>query len=165
MMWMHSRIERAETAREMGLYMGPAFLALMLGRAIYEVACDGWKFALVRSREDLQMGMLFVVIGLLVAFVARSALTRVGWLLFAALHAIIVLGPQTDYLPNRWMLNGLFVAFAVVITVGGARDAPRRAMMLAGCGFVVLLAFSYATRYYADVVLQRHSVVRSSALC
>ena len=161
----HSPAERAEYLRRTGLYVGPLFLAIMLGRSIYEVACDGWRFALVRSREGIEQALFFVVIGVFLAWVARAPATRLGWGVLAALHGIILLGPWAGYLPNRWLLNMLYVTFAVLVTVGGIRDATRRAMVLAGCAFVALLAFSYASRYYADVLLERHSVLRASPLC
>jgi hypothetical protein len=167
-MWMppkHSRAERAELVRTMGLYLGPAFLALMLGRAVYEVACDGWRFALVRSRENVEMSVFFIVIGVLVASVARAPLTRLGWGLFAALHVLIVLGPWVGYVPDRWLLNWLFVTFASLVTFGGVRRATRGALILAACGFIAMLTLSYASRYYTDVLLERQSVLRSSPLC
>ena len=167
-MWMpptHSRVERAENLRRLGLYVGPVFLALMLGRAIYEVTCDGWRFALVRSREDVETAVLFIVIGLFLASLARAPLTRLGWLLLSALHGIVLIGPWAGYLPNRWLVNAFYVAFAVVVTLGGVRGARRPAIMLAGCVFVAALAVSYGSRYYADVLLERHRVLRSSPLC
>ena len=149
----------------MGLYVGPLFLALMLGRSIYEVACDRWRFALVRSREDAVTAVIFIVVGVLVASVARAPLTKAGWLFLATLHAIILLGPWAGYLPDRWLLNALVVTFAALITLGGVRGAARYALVLAGCGFIAALAFSYASRYYADVLLERQSVLRSGPLC
>jgi hypothetical protein len=163
--WQPHTAEKAERLRRLGLYAGPTFLALMLGRAIYEVACDRWRFALVRSRESIESAAFFIVIGLLLAWVARAPLSRLGWLALGALHVIVLFGPWAGYLPDRWMLNALYVAFAALITLGGVRGATRGAVALAACAFIAVLAFSYVSRHYVDVLLERHSVLRASPLC
>jgi hypothetical protein len=162
---MTSRAEKAENLRRLGLYAGPVFLALMLGRAIYEVACDGWRFALVRSRENVDMAVFFIAIGLFLAALARAPLTRVGWLLLAILHATILIGPWAGYVPDRGLLNTICVVFALLLTVGGVRGATRQSIVLAACGFVAVLALGYGARYYAEVLTERRSVLRASPLC
>jgi hypothetical protein len=162
---MTSRAEKAESLRCIGLYVGPVFLALMLGRSIYEVACDGWRLALVRSREDAAMAVFFIAIGLFLAGAARAPLTRVGWLLLAILHAAILVGPWAGYVPDRWLLNTVYTVFALLVTLGGVRGSTRQSIVLAGCGFVAVLALSYGARYYVEVLTERHSVLRASPLC
>lgn len=156
--------DKAETIRLAGLYLGPLFLALTMGAAIYGTACDGRRFALF-SPPPPGLATLFLVVFIFIAWSVREQTTRVGFVLFAGLHGIALLAPTAGFVSDRWTFNVMFVLGAVLITSGGVRGATRRDFVLAGCGFLVVFALSYASRYYADALLERRSVVGSSRLC
>lgn len=159
-----SKTDKSENIRRVGLYLGPLFLASTIGAAVYSTACGGRRFTLFSSTGPEQ-ATLFLVAFLFIAWSVREPMTRMGFVLFAGVFGIALLGYTTGFVANRWLVNGIFVVGAALITLGGVRGATRRAIVVATSGFLLLFAFGYASRYYADVLLERHSVVRSSPLC
>jgi len=140
------------------------FLATAMGAAIYSSACAGRRFTLFSSAGPEQAA-LFLFVFLFIAWSVREPMTRMGFLLFAGVYGIALLEYTTGFVANPWLVNSIFVAGAALITLGGVRGATRRAIVVATCAFLLLFAFGYASRYYADVLMERHSVVRSSPLC
>lgn len=150
--------EKAEDVRRIGIYLGPVILASILGNAVYGAVFR--TTAINVGGMPLFMNLMFAVVGAVIAWRMTDRLGRTAWAVFSLLHGIQVLAALwATRISNPWSLA--FVGlFAVLVTGSGARNASRRAVLIAVGIFVLATVAVFGARYYADALLGNHSVIR-----
>jgi hypothetical protein len=103
------------------------------------------------------------------AFLMWRVRERIVRLAFGALfveQAILAYADLSATTPNSFLVGIPLIAFALFMGAAGASQVrPRRVAMIASAAFVAMFLLSWGARYYADVVIGRHSIVRSSPIC
>jgi hypothetical protein len=158
--------ERFDELKQIGLYFGPAILGSVVANGMYQVACRGRSFTVASGMlfGPLPLIVLFAIGSALLAWHEREPFGRLAWLTVAARQGYLAYAAAVGVVPNRVIAGTLLVAFAVLLTVSGARNTPRW-FLVAGKAFVVVFMFVWAAQYYANGLAGTRSVVRSSPIC
>ena len=151
-------LSKVDKLRRNGVYLGPVILASVVGNAVY-----GFVFATTVINVggmSLPIDVMFAIVGTALAWSMSEQLGRIGWAVFALHYGIqALLLPFEGRMSSLWSL-GLITLFAGLVTASGARDASRRTLLLAGGIFVATCVAVFVSRYYADELLGKHSLIR-----
>ena len=158
-------VDKVDQLRRGGLYLGPVILGSMAGNGFYGAACGGQRFVMGVSADPLVLRVAFVIGGVILACRMKEPIGRVALLVFAVHQGILAYASVSGVGLNLVAMTTLFTAFAVMVTASGARDGPTHRFVIAGGAFVAMFVFSMSARYYADVLLDNHSVLSSGLVC
>lgn len=134
-------------------------LASVIGNAVYGIAFG--TSAIDVGGMPRFMNAMFAVAGVAIAWRMTDTLGRIAWSVFVLHHSMKLLTAAMwgSRMGSLWTC-GSMTLFAVLATGSGARNASRRALLVAGSVFVLATFAVFCARYYADQLLGNHSVVR-----
>ena len=158
---------RIENFKRAGLYLGPAILGSVVANSIYRVACEERSLTLIAGMpQGTIVNVLFLLGAVFAAWRVREPMGRAAFLAFAVSQAVLAYADLSATTPNHLLVGIPLVLFALLLGASGARHArPRRVVMIASVAFVAMFLFSWGARHYADVLIGRNSVLRSSPIC
>jgi hypothetical protein len=157
---------KAETIRRLGLYFGPLILGSAAAQELYSAACAdvaGTQFA--GGSQPIVLTIFFLVALSLVAWRLREPVGRAAFAVLAAQHLLLAYAALAGGGPNRVLVNVLMIVAAMLMTVSGARSAPKSRRLVAAAVFVAMFVAALGTRSYANILLGNSSVLGSSAIC
>lgn len=146
-----------ETLRKVFLYFGAIVIGTILAHIAYGVE---YREPLDRfaSRPSL-FNFLFAIVGAYLAWHMKERFVRLAWMIFSARYAIVT---TLSWIALQMPVGVSLIfssAFAILLTVSGAKDASRRTLFLVAAVLLAAFAFSYGARYHVDALLGRHSVM------
>jgi hypothetical protein len=149
--------EKAEAVRRAGLVLGPAILASVCANAVYGSVCGG--IGLPTSTQSNPMSLVFLPMGVYLAWQSRGVLSRAAWAIFAVYQALPLLAELMNIALSPLVQTSLLTTFAATWTVAAFDGESSRRALVVTAAFSVAFLLVLVGRYYEDGLLGTHSVM------
>jgi hypothetical protein len=105
------------------------------------------------------MSLVFLPMGVYLAWQSHGVLSRAVWAIFAVYQAVPLLAAPMNIALSPLVQTSLLTTFAATWTVAAFDGESSRRASVVTTAFSVVFLLVLAGRYYADGLLGRHSIM------